>query len=345
MRHRLVFSSALILCVAASTGFAQVRRSAPGVPTLKPVPPVLSSLTLGIDSVSGGGTHNGKVTLSGAAPAGGLQVALTSDNPAVTLPAIIAVPPTATEAAFQVTTTVVSAPTLVRITARAGTATMTKSLMVLLSVVSVVFEGDTPGSTTERIWRITMSGPAPAAGIRVLPHVTGYPHECYPRPVVSAAPIAFGDASGVITMQTGQSMYHAWAWEIRYGGRTWHQQGFSVVPAALVAVDFPTTLGGGTTGYGTVRLNGKTPSADCAINAQYRSAYDREFTVHFSSNSAAVQVPASARVDPLQSERPFSITTSTVQTPQTATITVSRPSTANTGVLVPIKQVTITVTP
>lgn len=353
MRYRIVSSSALLLCVAAATGFAQVRRPPPTrtkVPTLPVAPPalpVLSSFTLSLDSISGGFMAPGKVTLSGPAPAGGLEVTLTATDSAVTVPPKVVVAPGATERTFNIATHVVAAPTALQITARAGTASMSATLKVLLSVVSAAGEGYTPGSTTERIYRVTMSGPAPAAGIRVQPHVLGFPHDCYPLPVVSPALIAGGDASGVFTLQIPPSLSYWWAWELRYNYHVFvfqNFQGFQVFPAAVVAIDVPATLVGGTTGYGTVRLSRKTPNTGCAMSPQYSAHYDREFTVYFSSNSAAVQVPSSARVDPLQSERPFSITTSTVQTPQTATITASKRFTAG-GPLQPIMQVTITVTP
>ncbi|MGZ5365951.1 MAG: hypothetical protein ACXWD5_17910, partial [Mycobacterium sp.] len=247
-----------------------------------------------------------------------MEVTLTATDLAVTVPPKVVVAPGATERTFNIATYVVTAPTALQITARAATASMSATLKVLLSIESVVREGYTPGSTTERIYRITMSGPAPAAGITVRPHVLGGPHDCYPLPVVSTALIAGGDASGVFTLQTDASLNYVWDWELLYMGRAEPiRPSLSVFSAPVAAIDVPVTLVGGTTGYGTVRLRGKTPNTGCAMS-QYSAHYDREFTVYFSSNSAAVQVPSSARVDPLQSERPFSITTTTVQTPQTA---------------------------
>src|SRR5208282_4817931 len=78
--------------------------------------PSLSLLSLNPTSVTGGGTSAGTVTLSGAAPAGGAVVTLTSSNTvAATVPTSVTVAAGATTANFTVTTTAVSSTTLVTI--------------------------------------------------------------------------------------------------------------------------------------------------------------------------------------------------------------------------------------
>jgi len=75
-----------------------------------PTPPPASSAALSTLSVSptdvvGGDPATGTVTLSAAAPAGGVVVALSSDNPAAaTVPASVTVPAGATSATFPVAT-------------------------------------------------------------------------------------------------------------------------------------------------------------------------------------------------------------------------------------------------
>jgi hypothetical protein len=347
MLPRIAVSLSLLLCVAATAAFAQVRRPT-RTPTGKWTPPTplpaLTMLTLSHDSISGGpGTlPNGKVTLSGPAPAGGLAVAVTSDNAVATVPPSVVVAAGATEATFQVSANLVTTPTLVRITARAGTATMTDSLKVLLSVVSVLTQNAGRGP-----WTVTLSGPAPPNGIRVTAHLVGNPgsgHACWPIPVFSSPVIPGGQTSGVVTAQAGPSMQNYWDWQVTYRGRSSAPLKFIVGPPGLVSVDLPATLVGGTSGNGFVRLTGPTPSYGCATSAEFASAYDKLYIYYFSSNSAVIQVPSTARVDPHQSERLFAVTASAVQSPQTATITVSHRNQYG-GPIVAIKQVTISVTP
>lgn len=168
-----------LLCAVVVTGSAQVRRPPPRTRTgaLMPTPPTpapaatLTVLTLSRDSIGGGpgaNQPNGKVTLSAAAPTGGLTVTLTSDNAAATVPQSVTIPAGATEATFQVTTATVPTPITVRVTAQAGSATVTDSLKLLLSVVSVLSAGYVTGSNgTQRLFRVTLSGPAPPGGLTV----------------------------------------------------------------------------------------------------------------------------------------------------------------------------------
>jgi hypothetical protein len=97
-----------------------------GTPT-----PTLSSLTLNPTSVIGGAqSSTGTVTLSGPAPAGGAQVALSSSNGAASVPSSVPVQAEATSATFPVNTTAVAASTPVIISASYGGVTQTASLTV-----------------------------------------------------------------------------------------------------------------------------------------------------------------------------------------------------------------------
>ena len=95
--------------VAISAAYGGVSRSATLTVTSAPPPaPTLSSLTLNPTSVIGGlQSSTGTVTLSGPAPAGGAQVAVSSNNGAASVPSSVAVPAGATSATFTVNTSVV----------------------------------------------------------------------------------------------------------------------------------------------------------------------------------------------------------------------------------------------
>jgi hypothetical protein len=91
----------------------------PALPTLS-----LSSVTLNPTSVIGGlQSSTGTVTMSGPAPAGGAQVALSSSNAAASVPSSVTVPVGASSVTFTVSTSAVTASTPVTITASFGGAT------------------------------------------------------------------------------------------------------------------------------------------------------------------------------------------------------------------------------
>ncbi|MGB4786379.1 MAG: hypothetical protein WAQ77_16825, partial [Candidatus Acidiferrum sp.] len=117
--------------VTISATYGGATRSA-SLTVTPPPAPTLSSLTLNPTSVRGGmQPSTGKVTLSGPAPAGGAQVALSSSNPgAASVPSSVIVPAGATGATFTVNTSVVFFSTSVRISASYRSNTLTADLTV-----------------------------------------------------------------------------------------------------------------------------------------------------------------------------------------------------------------------
>jgi len=88
----------------------------------------LTSLTLNPSTVTSGNSSQGTVTLTGAAPGGGVVVSLSDDSTNATTPASVTVPAGATSATFTVTTTGVTVTTPVTVSAVASvtrTATLT----------------------------------------------------------------------------------------------------------------------------------------------------------------------------------------------------------------------------
>lgn len=80
-------------------------------------PSSAQSITLNSSTVLGGSNASGTITLSGAAPTGGATVAVWANNPAVQPPTEIIVPAGATSAPLNITTSLVSAETVVTILA------------------------------------------------------------------------------------------------------------------------------------------------------------------------------------------------------------------------------------
>src|SRR5205085_10068191 len=95
-----------------------------------PVSPMLSSVTISPSSVNGGSSSTGTVTLSGAAPAGGATVNLSSNSTSATVPSSAMVAAGATSATFSVNTNAVTASTPVTISASYAGVTTTASLTV-----------------------------------------------------------------------------------------------------------------------------------------------------------------------------------------------------------------------
>jgi hypothetical protein len=100
-------------------------------PATTTTPAALSALSLSPTSVTAGGTSQGTVTLTAAAPSGGASVALSSGNAGVvSVPASVLVPAGATSASFTATTGSVTSSTSVTITASYGGVTRTATLTV-----------------------------------------------------------------------------------------------------------------------------------------------------------------------------------------------------------------------
>ncbi|MBI5257572.1 MAG: hypothetical protein HY855_13810 [Burkholderiales bacterium] len=119
--------------VAALTArYAGVSRSTPV--NVQPAPvglPTPSQLVLQPTRVRGGSTATGTVTLSAAAPAGGLVLVLASSNSTLaSVPASVSVPAGATSVVFTVTTRATTRNRTVAISARAGDRSVGASLTV-----------------------------------------------------------------------------------------------------------------------------------------------------------------------------------------------------------------------
>ena len=143
--------------VATSTS-ATITASAGGVTrttnlTVTPPPPAasLSAVTLSPTSVVGGTSSQGTVTLTGAAPAGGLIVSLSSNNTAATVPGSVTVASGSTAANFTAATTAVGAATPVTITATHAGVTRTASLSVNPQGTTVSLTVTASGRSGERV--------------------------------------------------------------------------------------------------------------------------------------------------------------------------------------------------
>jgi hypothetical protein len=132
--------------------------------------PTLSSLALNPASVVGGNTSQGTVTLSAAAPSGGVVVTLSSGNTAVaTVPASVSIAAGATSATFTVSTSSVTTSTSSTISGSYAGAMQTASLSVTsattLSSLTLNPTSVVGGNTSQGT--VALSAAAPSGGVVV----------------------------------------------------------------------------------------------------------------------------------------------------------------------------------
>lgn len=111
----------------------------------------ISAVSVNPTSVSGGTSSSGTVTLTSAAPAGGMSVALSSNNAAASVPSSVTVAAGATSASFSVATSAVTTSTPVTITASAGGASQSAALAVTPQAQGATLTVTASGRSGERV--------------------------------------------------------------------------------------------------------------------------------------------------------------------------------------------------
>lgn len=154
------------------------------------VPYLVSGLYLSPSSVGGGSTSTtNRVQINTPAPAGGAQVALTSDNPAVTVPATVTIAEgTNLSSYFNISTTAVAATASVTITATYANSSKSATLTVNPTSVAsfVVGPASIAGGKTFSSAIVKLDSPAPA-GNAVVALASSDPAVQVPPNVVIAA--------------------------------------------------------------------------------------------------------------------------------------------------------------
>jgi len=117
--------------------------------------PTLASLSCASASLTGAATDACTVKLSGAAPAGGIDVSLASSSAAVTVPSTVLIPVGASSASFTATVAAVSTATTVILTASAGIASQTFTLTLDASVPTL-----SVNATTIAFGDVTLDSPS-----------------------------------------------------------------------------------------------------------------------------------------------------------------------------------------
>jgi hypothetical protein len=128
-------------------------------------PTTLDSLTISPTTVRGSLSSAGAVMLTGAAPPGGLPIALSSNDPGALVPPSVTVPQGRTRASFTISTRPVATTTIATITAAQGIVTSTARLTIIPVQSSVC------GATPSVAWQMNTPGEADALAVDGLGNV------------------------------------------------------------------------------------------------------------------------------------------------------------------------------
>ena len=327
-----------VTAVAAATITATLGTTQSATLAVTPGPvPILSFVSLTTQNVIGGASATGRVFLSAAALPGGAVVTLTSDSPAVTVPASVTVPADDVAVLFPVTTSSVTATTAVTITASFGGNVQSIRLNVSPSQAGPVLAGLTVTPTavaglTTATATVTLSAPAPAGGAAVYFTHTSLAvsqdllgiNVIVPAGATSAS-FTVGTYKVSATMVAGLSA--------TYGGVTQTTM-LTVNPTSAPTLSGlslnPASVTGGTSSTATVTLSAPAPSGGIVVTLA-------------SNNTTAATVPASVTVAAGATSANFTVTTKAVTTStavaisattggvtRSATLTVNPTSTAAT---------------
>jgi len=312
-------SATFAITTASVTTATTATLSAAYAGTTKTAPlaisPAVSLLSLSASpaSVTGGTGATGTVTLSAAAPVGGVSVTLSSGTPAAaSVPSSVTVAAGATTATFTASTSAVAANASVTLSASYGGVTRTAPLTVLAPVLvslAVSPSGVTGGQSAAGT--ATLSGPAPAGGLSV-----SLASSSASASVPASVAVASGASSASFTATT-QSVAAATSATLTgtLAGVS-KTATLSINPAAACATSTLSafTL---TSTLGTVTLSGPAMAGGEAVS--------------LASNSPALSVPDSVLVPSGTSQMTFPVVMAPASAPVTATVTASYHGTAKTG--------------
>lgn len=136
--------------------------------TITVAAPVLSTLSMST-MLNGGASTVGKVTLTGIAPAGGVTVALVSNNAGLMVPATVTVPEGALTANFAATSVAVDSDTTGVVVATQGTVTKSLNVTVKAAVITALSASPTSLKGGNNItFRVTLGSAAGPAGTVVM---------------------------------------------------------------------------------------------------------------------------------------------------------------------------------
>lgn len=283
-----------------------------------PPPPRVSSLSLNPAEVQGTQNSTATVTLTGAAPTGGLVVALASDHVQATVPNNVVVPQGTISAMFTVTTTAVGLQTMAHITATLNgsvMATLTVDPPINSALASVTFTPNTVVGGNPATGGLVTLTQAVAFNIGVTlsspSNLVTFPNN--PVTVLANQPsAAFTVNTSAVTVNTPVTITAT-----LNGTGSAKSTILTLTPAPpppVSALSFnPTAVTGTTPSQGTVTLAGTAPPGGVTVNLS-------------SNNSAVASVPKTVQVPAGANLATFTVTTFAVGVATPVTITATAAS-------------------
>jgi hypothetical protein len=262
-------------------------------------------------NVPGGTPATGTVTLSGAAPAGGAIVALSSANTSlVTVPANVTVPAGQTSATFTATTAPVTQTTAVNVSASLNGTTVSTNLFLIVSsaVSSVTLSPNTVTGGASSTATVTLQSAAPTGNAVVTLASSNTVLAVVPNSVVVPA----GQTRATFTVNTAQvtstatvSISASYQNVTKSATLTLNAAGTTGPTLSAVSLN-PASVIGGSASTGTVTLSAPAPAGGLVVS--------------LSDDSAAATVPTNVTVPAGATTASFTVTTTAVTQATSATI-------------------------
>ena len=284
----------------------------------------LSAMALNPSSVMGSNNSTGTVTLSAAAPSGGVVVTLSDDSVSVNVPASVTIVAGATSANFTVTTSTVITSTSATISAVFAGVTRTAVLSISPATAPVPVAPTliSPNNRATPAQPVTFDWNDVA-------NATSYEIQIDDSSII-AAPFITNQTVNVSQVSIGGLPAQQLWWRVRAQNSAGVFGSFSstrrftpqavLATASLSAVTVnPTSATGGTTSQGTVTLTSAAPAGGTLVS--------------LSDNSTAASVPASVTVLAGANSASFTVTTTAVVASTSATISAALAGVIRTAVL------------
>lgn len=288
-RARVAFT--LLLTAVACLGLAQT----------------VVSVTISPASVVGGATATGTVRLSKATPAVGALVQLSCNAAFVTVPATVTVSPRAKSATFSVSTGPVAATGSSRITAYLnGSSKSTIVSVKPAALTSLILLPPTISDGDDSIGVVSLSGPAPAAGVTVNLRSSSL------DAAVPASVAVRGGATStsflIVTQPVAKKTISVITAKMGTASKT---GSLTIVPATIGSLVLsPSSIVGGDPSIATLSLTGVAPTGGFIVSVSC-------------SNPDVAYAPMAVLVPAGESEVSFAITTGPVSSETSVGITAS----------------------
>lgn len=290
-------------------------------------PALPTAVSCGNASMTGSGIDSCTVTLSGAAPGGGLAVNLLSSSSAVVLPAVVTVPAGASSAVFAAAVSAVGSAQTATLTATANGASTAFSLQLNAAIPTLSMSSsalsfgnvvvNTPAAqsltfTSTGSVAVTINS-ATLAGTGFTMSGTSFPVTLSPNQAATLSvvfdPASAGTAAGTLAISSNSSTGASTAISL---------SGTGMATLSAISCGATSFTGPGSDSC-TATLNTAAPSGGASVT--------------LASSNSAVTVPASVTVAAGASSAPFTATVASVGTTQTATLSGSEGGASSTATL------------